>query len=75
MGKVLELNSKLAAKKNNEETKRLKKFFLDNFGDQPKHVMDSIAKAIIEKDEKKYFEITNPILMRKAMIEVNQLRY
>lgn len=72
LGKVLDLNSRLAAKKSNEDMGRWKAFFLEQFGDQPKEVLSELMKAIQDKDHKRYMEITQPILMQNAIREVNK---
>ena len=70
MGNVLDFNERMAAKKEHEEMVRWKNFFLEQFGNEPKETMMALMKAIQEKDEKKYMEIANPILLRNAKKEV-----
>lgn len=70
MSKVLDLNSRLEAKKEKEDMIRWKNFFLEQFGDEPKEVLMSLMQAIQDKDQKRYMEITNKILEKNARKEV-----
>ena len=71
MGNVLDFNSKLAAVKEHEEAVEMQGYFMKMFGDQPDSVKLEIAQAIQEKDADRYFALTNPIIFRKVMKEMN----
>ena len=67
MANIINASERFKALQKNQELESLKKQFLEMFKDQPKHVFLEICKAILDGDKEKYFEITNPIMKRKAI--------
>ena len=74
MGNVLDFNERMAAKKEHKEMVEGKKFFLEQFGNEPKETIMALMQAIQDKDMAKIKEISEPILMRNAIKEVNESR-
>lgn len=72
MSDVLDFNERLAAKKQEDEKNKAMEFFWDMFGDQPNHIKLEIAKAIQEGNKERYMELTQPIIIRKTMMEFNK---
>ena len=66
MNKVIDMNSKLQAKKEMEEMKRWKDFLFEQFADQSQDVMDQLLKAIRNKDQAAYRALVEPIIMKQA---------
>lgn len=69
---VIDITARLEEKKKQEELEGFKKWFSETFGDQPIEVIKQIREAIANKDQEAYKQITEPIILRKLMIEYNK---
>ncbi|MBY0077938.1 hypothetical protein H7K13_23715 [Priestia aryabhattai] len=69
---VIDFTARLKVKKESEQMERLKESFFRMFGDQPQHVLRDIAQSIADKDEERYMELTEPIIMKKAIKHFNK---
>jgi hypothetical protein len=69
---VIDFTARLKAKKESEQLDRLKESFFRMFGDEPRHVLRDIAQSIADQDEEKYKELTEPIIMKKAIKHFNK---
>jgi len=69
---VIDITARLEERKKKEELEGFKKWFHETFGDQPIEVIKQIREAIANKDQEAYKRITEPIILRKLIIEYNK---
>lgn len=72
MAKVTSIDTKLQAKRSNEDMERWKAFFKQQFAGQDKETMDQVYKAIQDMDQKAYMDIVNSIVRRQGMQEMSK---
>lgn len=68
----LDFNERRKRQLEKEEARHLMEIFIEMFGSEPPEVRIEIAQAIIDRDDKRYFELTEPIIQKQAMREFNK---